>query len=48
MSGYEATSLAGAFLIGLMAGVVITIRLTRVIAEHLPRRRDNGNHDSRQ
>jgi len=36
----EATTLAGAFVVGLVAGAVLTVRLTRLVADHWRRRID--------
>lgn len=42
----EATTLAGAFVVGLLAGAVLTVRLTRVVAESWHRGwRRRGNRD---
>jgi hypothetical protein len=37
----EATTLAGAFVVGLIAGAVLTVRLTRLVADHWRHRVDH-------
>jgi hypothetical protein len=41
----EATTLAGAFVVGLLAGTILTVRLTRVIADHWRRRVDRPDQE---
>lgn len=40
MPPVEAATLAGAFVVGLLAGCALTVRLTRLVAEHWRRRVD--------
>ena len=46
----EATTLAGAFIVGLLAGALLTVRLTRVVAESWQRgwrrRRSSSDDDA--
>lgn len=42
---WDAVTMAGAFIVGILAGALLTVRLTRVIADQWRRRVDRRDDD---